>query len=243
MVAFNLHGQHFTILNGGPQFKFTPAISLYVVCRTAEEANLLWSRLVEGGSTMMPLQAYPWSACYGWLADKYGLHWQVALHTEEDFQQKISPAMVFMGNRQHLGEESIRFYTSLFPNSRTNFIAHFEEGEQGGYPGSLKFVMYQLNGQTFVAMGNSHQHAWDFNEAVSFQVACDTQDEIDHYWNAFANGGTEEQCGWVRDRFGVWWQVFPAILPKLLADKERAGRVMLAFMQMQKFDLDMLLKA
>ncbi len=241
-VAFQLAGLPFTALNGGPQFAFNPSVSFYVVCRTEQEADALWNSLQEGGSVMMPLDKYPWSAKYGWLNDRFGLSWQVAVHEEEKFEDKISPAFLFMGENQPKGEEALQFYTSLFPGSSVVHIARFEEGE-GSIPGTIKHAMFKLNHQTFMIMGSSMQHAFDFNEAVSFQVLCDTQQEIDHYWHAFADGGLESQCGWVKDRFGVWWQVVPAILPKLLSDPAKAGNVMNAFLQMKKFDIEQLLQA
>jgi predicted 3-demethylubiquinone-9 3-methyltransferase (glyoxalase superfamily) len=241
-VSFQLNGQWFTGLNGGPLFKFNPSISFYVVCETAKEVNFLWENLLEGGSEMMPLNKYDWSERYGWLSDRFGVSWQIALDKPENTSQKFSPALLFMGSLHPQAEEAVYFYTSIFPDSGVKGILKYraDENEQEG---SVKHAQFQLNNQTFMIMGNSMPNVFNFNESVSFQVFCETQEEIDYYWSKLSDGGSEGQCGWLKDKYGVSWQVVPRVLGELMSNPEKSGRVIKAFMQMQKFDLEILMNA
>ena len=140
------------------------------------------------------------------------------------------------------GEEAATFYTSVFPNSKITEIARY--GSAGPRPeGTVMTVAFDLDGQPFLALNGGPQ--FTFSEAISFSVSCKDQDEVDAYWDALADGGEEGPCGWLKDRFGVSWQIVPAALPKLLSDpdKERAQRVMAAMLQMKKIEIDELERA
>ena len=139
-------------------------------------------------------------------------------------------------------EEAATHYTSVFPDSKITDVARY--GETGpGTPGSVMTVAFELDGQPFTALNGGPQ--FTFSEAVSFQVACDGQDEVDRYWNTLAEGGEEGPCGWLKDRFGLSWQVFPKRLPELLADpdREKSQRVMAAMLKMKKIDVGELERA
>jgi predicted 3-demethylubiquinone-9 3-methyltransferase (glyoxalase superfamily) len=236
-VGFQLAHQQFAALNGGPHFKFTPAVSFFVNCKTAEEIDLLWEKLSAGGSVLMPLDKYPFSEKYGWLQDRYGLSWQLIL---ADDAQKILPSFLFVGEQNGKAEEAINLYTSLFSESATGPISRYAAGE-GGTEGTINYGRFTLAGQDFVAMDSSLDHPFTFNEALSFVVNCDSQEEIDHFWDKLSEGGDEkaQQCGWLKDKYGVSWQVVPAILAEMIADPdvEKSGRVMKAMMQMKKLDI------
>jgi predicted 3-demethylubiquinone-9 3-methyltransferase (glyoxalase superfamily) len=146
--------------------------------------------------------------------------------------QKITPFLWF--DRQ--AEEAAAFYTSIFPNSKIVKVVRC--GPAGPGPaGSVLTVEYQLDGQTFVAL-NGGPH-FKFTEAVSFVVNCETQEEVDNYWAKLSAGGAEVECGWVKDKFGLSWQIVPTLLPKLLSDPdpEKSGRVMKAMLSMKKIDI------
>ncbi len=142
-------------------------------------------------------------------------------------------------------EEAVKLYTSVFKNSKTIQTTYYgKEGfEFHGQPeGTVMTVTFELNGTKFTALNGGP--IFKFNEAVSFQIMCDTQEEIDHYWNSLTkDGGQESQCGWLKDKFGVSWQVTPTVLPTLLSDPQKVPRVTNAFMQMKKFDIEALLNA
>lgn len=152
--------------------------------------------------------------------------------------QKITPYLWF----DHQAEEAARFYTSIFKNSRIGSISRFGEG--GPMPaGTAITVSFQLEGQEFLALNGGPQ--FKFNEAVSFLVSCETQEEVDYYWEKLSEGGEEQPCGWLKDKYGLSWQVVPTILGQLLTDQnpEKAQRVTQAMLQMKKFDIEALRRA
>ena len=152
--------------------------------------------------------------------------------------QKITPFLWFDNN----AEEAANFYVSVFKNSKVLNIARY--GEVGPGPkGTVMTVEFELDGQEFVALNGGPQ--FKFTEAVSFVVNCDTQEEVDYYWERLSEGGEKSRCGWLRDKFGLGWQVTPTILGKLLADKdqEKAKRVMQTMLKMDKLDIEPLQRA
>jgi len=241
-VAFKLDGIPFTALNGGPQFSFNPSVSFYIRCQAEAEVDRLWESLLHDGAVMMPLDRYPWSEKYGWLSDRFGISWQISLDPQTVDVQEITPALLFMGAQHALADEAITFYTSVFPGSGINSMLRYTAGENER-EGSVKHAQFSLGKNQFMMMGNSMQHNFVFNEAISFQVLCETQAEIDYYWQKLSEGGSEWQCGWLKDKYGISWQIVPAILEKLLSDPEKAGKVIQAFMPMKKFIIEKLLQA
>ena len=237
-VAFHLAGYKLVALNGGPHFSFTPAISLFVVLESEAEVDALWQRLGEGGSVLMPLQGYEWSPKFGWLNDRYGLSWQIMLGKRADVGQTITPALFFVGPQSGKAEAAIEFYTSVFSGSTIDGILRWE-GDGPDPAGTVKHAQFRLAGETFMVMDSAHDHQFGFTEAISFMVYCDTQDEIDYFWTAMSAVPQAEQCGWLKDRFGVSWQILPSILLELMSDPDRtkSGRVMTALLGMKKLDI------
>jgi predicted 3-demethylubiquinone-9 3-methyltransferase (glyoxalase superfamily) len=141
-------------------------------------------------------------------------------------------------------EEAAKFYTSIFPKSRINRVTAMKSESPSGPPGSVKVVDFTLFGQKFVAMTAGPHH--EFNDAISLVVTCDNQKEVDRYWDAILKGGGQPQaCGWITDRFGLRWQIIPAVLFKMMADRDpaRSKRATDAMMQMVKLDIAALQKA
>jgi predicted 3-demethylubiquinone-9 3-methyltransferase (glyoxalase superfamily) len=140
------------------------------------------------------------------------------------------------------GEEAARFYTSVFPNSKITEITRY--GSAGPRPeGMVMTVAFELDGQAFVALNGGPE--FKFNEAVSFEVGCKTQEEVDAYWTTLSEGGEEGPCGWLKDKFGVSWQVVPTVLNELIADpdREKSQRVMQAMLSMRKIEIGALERA
>jgi predicted 3-demethylubiquinone-9 3-methyltransferase (glyoxalase superfamily) len=243
VVNFELMGKKFMGLNGGPMFTINPSISIFVYCKTAEQTDEIYNRLAEGGEPLMAIGKYDWSERYGWIKDKYGLTWQVMLSAEE----RILPCLLFTGEKFGKAEEAINFYTSVFSagsggdNSAVDAMHHYPN--ETPFAGKVLFSEFKLNQYSLTAMDGPGEHAYTFNEAVSFVVDCETQEEIDYYWNKLTDGGEESMCGWLKDKFGVSWQIVPTILGQLMSDAEKAPRVMQAFMQMKKFDIEKLKQA
>jgi len=239
-VEFELEGLKFIAINGGPLFKINPSISFLISCATKDEVNAMWSKLSPGGTPLMDLGEYPFSERYGWIQDKYGLSWQVLLLGTRPFKQKIIPMLMYVGNQAGKAEEAINFYASVFHNSKVGDIDRYQEGEGPDAAGTAKHASFTLEGQEFAAMDSAYPHAFSFNEAVSLMVLCATQAEIDYYWTKLTAGGEESVCGWLKDRYGVSWQVSPVILEEMLQnpDKEKVERVTNAFLKMKKFDIE-----
>jgi predicted 3-demethylubiquinone-9 3-methyltransferase (glyoxalase superfamily) len=240
-VGFRLAGQEFAALNGGPIYKFTPAISFFVGCATEGELDALWAKLSASGSVLMELQEYPFSKKYGWVTDRFGLSWQLNLAPSA---AGIAPALMFVGPRVGKAEEAIKHYISIFKNSRVEHIERYGPGE-GGRLGSVKHAAFSLEGVEFMAMDGEGPHEFDFTPAISFFVNCGTQAEIDELWKKLSAGGSEGRCGWLEDRYGVSWQIVPTILGELLSDPDpaKSGRAMAAMLKMDKLDIAELKKA
>jgi predicted 3-demethylubiquinone-9 3-methyltransferase (glyoxalase superfamily) len=240
-VSFRLAGEEFTALNGGPVYKFTPAISFFVYCQTREEIDALWGKLAEGGSTLMELDKYPFSERFGWVQDRFGVSWQLSLTGQP---QRITPYLLFVGAQHGKAEAAVRQYTSLFKNSSIDQIEHYGKG-MGEPEGTVMHARFTLDGHEFMAMESAADHQFTFTSAISFFVNCVDQAEVDYFWENLSEGGEKEQCGWVIDRYGVTWQIVPIILGQLMSDPdaEKAGRVTQAMLKMTKLDIGQLEQA
>lgn len=242
VVNFTIGNQKFMGLNGGPMFKINPSVSLFVLAETKEEVSRIWNELLVNGTVMMALDKYPWSEWYGFLQDQFGVSWQIYLGTGGSVPQLISPCFMFTGTVCGRAEEAIHFYTSIFKNSSIKGInrngANDEDKE-----GYVKHADFTIDGYSMMALDSSAPHKFEFNEAFSLMIECETQEEIDFYWNALVNGGRESRCGWLKDKFGISWQVIPSIIGKLMSDPIKAPKVMQAVMQMNKLDIALMLQA
>lgn len=235
VVIFELDGVQFMGLNGGPQFKINPSISFFVICNSVDEIEKKWNHLSADGATMMPLDKYPWSEKYGWCQDKFGVNWQLMMG--QNTGQRIIPSFMFTKEQSGRAEEAINFYTSIFKDSEVKMLSRYEKGE-GDVEGYLKHAQFTLNGQLFSAMDSSGAHAFTFNEGISIVVPCDDQQEIDYYWNKLTEDGRESQCGWLKDKYGVSWQIVPSILGKLMSEPAKGKRVMDVVMKSVKFNIE-----
>lgn len=238
IVSFDLFGQPFMAISAGPLFKFTPAVSFMVACKTKEEVDEFWGALSAGGKTLMPLDSYPFSERYGWTEDRYGLSWQVIYAGEREREQRITTTLMYTGSVCGKAEEAIRFYASVFPGSNVGDILRYGKDEAPDKEGTIKYASFSLNGQEFAAM-DSAQGLDTFNESVSLMVSCDTQEEIDHFWDALSAVPEAEQCGWLKDKYGVSWQIVPSALGEIMSkgSEGEIDRVTQAFLQMKKFEI------
>ncbi len=231
ILTFHLWGQGFMAINAGPMFKINPSISLYVYCGSVNEIERLYLELSNGGMVMMPLDKYPWSEKYAWVQDKFGITWQLDI---DDIigHQKIVPSLLFANEK------------SIFPDS--NIILEAPYDKSANLPDdTLLFAQFKLDNFLMNAMSSILKHDFDFNEAVSLMVYCETQEDIDYYWNKLSDEGEEQQCGWIKDKFGVSWQVVPIEMDKMMltTNQEQLDRVTSAMLKMIKLDISLLRKA
>jgi predicted 3-demethylubiquinone-9 3-methyltransferase (glyoxalase superfamily) len=233
VTKFEIEGTTIKLLNGGTLFTKNPSISFYVKCTTKEEVEKLWHALSAGGKTLMPLGNYPWCPLYGWVEDKYGMSWQLFLTELKQGEQRIVPSLLFTKEAFGSAAAAMQFYTDVFKEGQINYQAMYLEGE--GQPiGSLKFGSFKLNQSSFVAMDGPGEHAFTFNEGIAFVVECKDQDEVDYYWDKLSAGGFEGQCGWLKDKFGISWQILPIELNTLMGKPATAEKARNAFMKMRK---------
>lgn len=229
-----LGGQKLMLLNDGPTTTPTPAASFMVANETAEATEQCWKKLVAEGKVMMELGSYPWSTCYGWVQDKFGVSWQLITRQDDMAGQKFAPSLMFTGSNAGKTASAIEFYTRIFPNSSIGGVMNYT-AEEGESPDNIKHAQVLLNNYMITAMDSSHDHGFGFTEAISFVVECKTQEELDSYWNQLSgDGGKEVACGWLSDKYGISWQIIPASLGALMSDPEKAERVMNKVFKMKK---------
>lgn len=244
-VEFWIENHHFVGLNGGPHFKLNPSVSIFVLCETQPEVETYVERLSTSGKILMPLGEYEWSQSYAWIQDKYGLNWQIMMDDSVRMGQKVCPLLFFTGDRHGQAKAAIEFYTDVFRESNIEGIQYY--GQEDPYTeGKVKHAQFNLQGHTFMAMDSGVENDFPFSEATSFIVHCKDQDEIDYYWKELSREGDEAagKCGWLKDKFGVSWQIVPEVLPKFLStEDERSERVTQALLQMKKLDIQKLEEA
>ncbi|HZI25986.1 MAG TPA: VOC family protein, partial [Chryseolinea sp.] len=206
VIGINVAGQSIRLLDGGPMYHPNPSISFFYICETEKELERIWSAFTNEGSVLMPLDNYPWSKKYGWVTDKFGVSWQLSLGKIEDVGQKITPCLMFTGKQCGHAEEALQFYSTVFKNSKTDGVLYNEENKK-----LVQHAQFSLLGQKFMVMDSAEEHKFNFSEGVSLTIHCETQDEIDYYWNTFTESGEESMCGWLKDKFGVSWQIVPTV--------------------------------
>ena len=252
VVSFQLSGQPYMAISAGPYFKFNPSISFFLNFDPSRDKNArknldaTWEKLSHGGTVLMELDKYPFSERYGWLQDKYGLSWQLILSNPDGEERPfIVPSLMFVGDVCGKAEEATNFYLSLFENSKRGLVARYPKGMEPDKEGTIMFTDFMVNGQWFVAMDSAHEHKFAFNEAISLIVPCDTQDEIDYFWKKLSAVRKAEQCGWLKDAYGVSWQITPTVMNEMMKNgtREQINRVTKAFLPMKKFDIAALKKA
>lgn len=252
VVSFQLSGQPFMAISAGPLFKFNPSVSFILNFDPSREKNArknldaTWEKLSQGGSVLMELDKYPFSERYGWLQDKYGLSWQLILSNPDGEERPfIVPSLMFVGDMCGKAEEATDFYLSVFQNTKRGIIARYPKGMAPDKEGTIMFTDFMINSQWFAATDSAREHTFAFNEAISLMVPCDTQEEIDYFWKKLSAVPQAEQCGWLKDKYGVSWQIHPAVMDEMMqkGTRKQVDRLTQAFLPMKKFDIAALKKA
>lgn len=259
-ISFELEGHSFMAINGGPAFKVNPSVSFVLNFdplryggadeggepAAREHLDTLWEQLAEGGQVLMPLDAYPYSERYGWVQDRFGISWQLMLTDPEGEPRPfIIPSLLFVGDVAGKAEEATDFYLSLFKNSRRGQLARIPNKGESDAEKSLIYTDFMLENQWFVAMDSPNTHDFDFNEGISLMVLCEDQDEIDYFWNKLSAVPEAEQCGWLKDKYGLSWQITPRVMLEMMAQgsREQIDRLTQAFLPMKKLDIQTLKEA
>lgn len=246
IVSFEVRGQPMMAISAGPLFQFNPSVSFMVNFDPSRESDAAaqletaWEKLSQGGKVLMEIGEYPFSKRYGWLQDRYGVSWQLILtNPAGEPRPEIIPSLLFVGENCGKAEEAIKFYLSVFKDSKQGAMMQYGAGHEPDKEGTVMFADFKLLDLWMAAMDSAHEHKFAFNEAISFIVRCDTQEEIDYYWEALSAVPEAEQCGWLKDKFGLSWQVTPAAMDEMMQSGDQAAidRVTKAFLPMKKFDL------
>jgi len=245
VVDFQLANLRFQAISAGPFFSLNPAISLMVACETVEEVDFLHAHLSVGGTELMALGEYAFSKRYAWIQDKYGLNWQLFFHEDNGAIPKIRPALMFSGVACGKAEQALEFYTSVFPYSSIGRISRYDGQEANDIRAVIDYAEANLDEVPILLMDHGMGGDFTFNEAFSLVIPCENQAEVDFYWEKLSFVPEAEQCGWLKDRFGVSWQVVPTMMMNAMAQGSEAQmeRMTKAFLQMKKLDISVLEKA
>lgn len=252
MVSFSLAGQDFMAISAGPVFKINQSVSFILNFdpsrdeHASQTLDACWEKLADGGEVLMEKKAYPFSKQYGWVQDKFGVSWQLML-TDPAGEDRpfITPSLMFAGANTNKAEEAINFYVSVFKDSRVGNLARYPADTGPAKAGSLMYGDFMCEGMWLAAMDSGVERNVTFNEAISLLVRCDTQEEIDYYWEKLSAVPEAEQCGWLKDKYGFSWQIAPTTMDEMMrsTDPAQLQRVTDAFLKMKKFDLAALEKA
>ncbi|MEW8968306.1 VOC family protein [Exiguobacterium alkaliphilum] len=245
VVTVSLAGQFCQLLGAGPLKERNPSISYMVTFPTSEEVETLWSELIDGAEVLMPLDTYDFSERYGWLKDKHGVSWQI-MHSGGMDIQTVTPCLLFVGDVFGRAEVAMNDWISIFPDSYVleDHLIRYEATDGPELEGKLNYARFVLSGREFVAMDSAEDHQFAFNEMQSLIAFCESQAEIDDYWEKLSAVPEAEQCGWLKDRYGVSWQIVPWEMEEMLmtGTKEQLARVTEAFLPMKKIDVATLRK-
>lgn len=251
-VSFSINGYEFLAMGAGSYFKITPGISFMVNFDPSKDPNALdnitktWDALVEGGNVLMPFDKYDFSDKYGWVEDKFGVSWQLILsHPEGEDRPYIVPSFLFTEEMNGKTEEAVNFYLSVFKDSKMGMLVPYPAGMDTAQEGNVMYSDFRLENQWFIAMDGGLDHKFAFSEAVSLIINCTTQEELDYYSGKLSAVPESEQCGWVKDKYGVSWQITPIQLEEMLSKgtEKQKNAVTQALLNMKRLDLEELQKA
>ncbi|KKK34908.1 3-demethylubiquinone-9 3-methyltransferase [Salinicoccus sediminis] len=239
-ITFELMGYRFMGINAGPYFTKNPAISFLVTYAPIEleQMEAVWEKLLEDGKALMPFQSYPFSEKYGWVQDKYGVSWQF-LMTDEAQAGRMIPTFMFINDNLGKAGEALEFYTNIFKGSKTDGVYNYPDGMEPNLPSHVMHGEFELENQHFSIMDSAEQHDFNFNEGISLMINAENQDEIDYYWEKLSAVPEAEECGWIKDRYGVSWQILPKVMDDMAehGTPEQIERLTAAFLRMKKFDI------
>jgi predicted 3-demethylubiquinone-9 3-methyltransferase (glyoxalase superfamily) len=230
-------------INAGPVFKPNPSISFTVTAKSLQESDDIWKVLSQDAIVMMKFQKYPFSEKYGILEDKFGVSWQISYNGDTE-KTDIKPSLMFVGQNNGKAEEAINHYLNIFKNSKLITLSRNGENSGSDKPQDVSYAVFELEGVQFTALDSATDFGFNFKEGISLIVNCDDQVEVDYYWDKLSEGGDPkaQQCGWLKDKYGLSWQIIPVQLGSLMSsgDSEKIKRVTSAFLKMKKFDIQAL---
>lgn len=229
-LSLEIDNQEFVILNGGPEFKLTPAISYVIEASSSVAAQAIWDKLAPKGQVLMELEEST-GQLFGWLNDEFGVSWQI---TVGEGPETIIPCILFIHQQFGKAEEAMETWGKYFGELERDVLINNPDG-------TVQFAKFTLHGQPFIVMDNDFNHQFELTMGNSFCVYCENQEEIDRLWEAVTSQGEESQCGWMVDKFGVSWQTTTHDMDTLLrSTNPKAAEITEALYKMKKIDIDYL---
>lgn len=239
-VSFELMGYRFMAISAGPYFVKNPSISFLFMYTRDElpEIEKVWNQLIDGGKTLMEFGEYPFNEKYGWVEDKYGVSWQFFL-SDGGHRARVLPTMMFINDNLGRTQSAMNFYVDVFKDTEYGGVFNYPEGMEPNLSSHVMHAEIKLENQWFSMMDSAEAHDFNFNEGISLLIKCEDQKEIDYYWDKLSAVPEAEQCGWLKDQFGLPWQVYPEVMEKMFEEgtEDQIKRVTGAFLQMKKFDI------
>ncbi len=239
-IEFWLDGFHFIALNGGPKYSVNPSVSFYAAYENEFFIDEIWAKLADQGTVLLPFENHELSSKYGKLIDRFDVTWHFALAERKDIREdRITPYLTFINQQHGKASEAVDYYVSIFKNAARNESIYYTENDSPEISGNARNIHFTLENQHFMAMDSSIFHLYDFCEAVSFIIFCDNQEEIDYYQDKLCEGGEAQTGGWLKDRYGLSWQVIPKMFFEILylQNPVLSQEILKAVMNMKKFSL------
>ena len=246
-MVFKLMGYEFMAISAGPYAVKNPSISFIVqVDKENEELiDKLYKELKKDGQVLMPLDKYPFNDKYAWVQDKYGTSWQLWLREHRSGKNNIVPSLMFANGNKGKAKEAMKLYVDTFKKSEHLASLNFPPGMEPDTDDMIMHAEARLGKKRFAFKDSGHKHDFNFSEGISLLVKCDDQKEIDKYWEKLSAVPEAEECGWLKDKFGVSWQIVPKVMDDMFehGTSEQLARVTQAFLKMKKFDIEQLEEA
>lgn len=243
-VVFDLMDYRFMAISAGPYATKNPSISFIVQVNknNTELIDKLYKRLKEGGKVLMPLDKYPFNDKYAWVEDKYGVSWQLWLREHRSGKNNIVPSLMFANDNKGNAEDAMQLYVDTFKKSEHLASMNYPAGMDPDTEDLIMHAEARLGTKRFAFTDSGHPHDFNFSEGISLLVKCDNQKEIDKYWDKLSAVPEAEECGWLKDEFGVSWQIVPKVMDDMFEQgtPEQLARVTQAFLKMKKFDIEKL---
>ncbi|HEL1740826.1 TPA: VOC family protein [Streptococcus suis] len=239
LIQFQLGDMTLAAISAGPYFKLNESMSLMVNVASKDEVTRLYQALSEGGRILMPLGEYPFSPYYVWLEDRFGLSWQLSFAPDLDKPYQFDICLLFSQEQVGLAQPMLDYYKDKLPQASVGQLSYYGEGEAAVEAAKLNYAELLVAGQKMIVMDHGYGGEASFNEAFSLMVYVDSQDELNFYYDLLSAVPEAEMCGWVKDQFGISWQIVPRILMEAYdtASPEKVKAVNAAVMTMKRLDI------
>ncbi|RRR49695.1 VOC family protein [Streptococcus suis] len=239
LIQFQLGDMTLAAISAGPYFKLNESMSLMVNVANKDEVTRLYQALSEGGRILMPLGEYPFSPYYVWLEDRFGLSWQLSYAPDLDKPYQFDICLLFSQDQVGLGQPMLDYYKDKLPQARLGRLSYYGEGEATVAVAKLNYAELFIGDQKIIAMDHGYGGEASFNEAFSLMVYVDSQEEAESWYEKVSAVPEAEICGWVKDQFGISWQIVPRILMEAYdtANPEKVKAVNAAVMTMKRLDI------